>query len=42
MTHSLIFPFLVLNGVNLLFYTSFYRKWPGSFHVFAKWPAGPK
>jgi len=42
MTHSGIFPFLVLNVVNLLFYTSFYWKWPASCDVFVKWPIGEK
>ena len=42
MTHSLIFPFLVLTVANLLFYASFYWKWPASCHVFVKWPAGQK
>jgi len=41
MTHSLIFPFLVLNVV-LLFYTSFCCKWPTSCHIFAKRPVGQK
>jgi len=34
---SRIFPFLVLNMVDLLFYTSFYWKWPASCHVLVKW-----
>jgi len=40
MTHSLVFPFLVLTVLNLLFYTSFCWKWPASCHVFVKWPVG--
>jgi len=42
MTHSLIIPILVLNVVNLVFYTSFYWKWPASCHVFVKWSEGRK
>jgi len=34
------FVFLVLNLVNILFYTSFYWKWCSSCHVFVKWPVG--
>jgi len=40
MTHSHVFPFLVLNVVNLLFCTYFYWKWPLSCHVFEKLPGG--
>jgi len=40
MTHSLVFPFSVLNVVNLLFYTSFYWTWTTSPQVFVKWPVG--
>jgi len=42
MKHSNIFPFLVLNVVNLLFYISFYWKWRSSCHVFVKWLVGQK
>ena len=42
MTHSLIFCFLVLNLINLLFYTSFCCKWPERSHVFVRWPVGQK
>ena len=42
MTHTLIFPFLVLTLVNLLFHTSFYWKCRASCHVFVKWPIGHK
>jgi len=42
MTHSLIFPILVLNVVNLFFYTSFYWKWPASCNVFVKCPVDQK
>jgi len=39
MTHSLIFPVLVLSVVNL-FYASIYWKWPASCNVFVKWAVG--
>ena len=42
MTLLLIFPFLVLNFASLLFYTTFYWKWPASCHVVVKWPVGQK
>jgi len=42
MTHSRIYPVLVLNVVNLLFYTSFYWKSPSTCHVFVKWPVCTK
>jgi len=28
--------------MKLLFYTSFYWKWPASYHVFVKWSVGQK
>jgi len=35
-------PFLVLNVVNTLLYSSFYWKWPSSYHIFVKWDEGQK
>jgi len=34
--------FFSLNLLNLLFYASFYWKWPASCHVYVKWPVGQK
>jgi len=42
MMPSLIFPFIVLNVGNLLFYASIYWKWPASCHIVVKWPVGQK
>jgi len=36
MTHSLIFPFLVLNLVHQMFYTSLCCKWPRKLSHFCK------